>query len=113
MKILHTLIILTIAFVSACASTPQKDPQYSGEYFYNFENSYLTPDGKDEAWCINSALMSPAKLPAENSGGPWGRAHVVVRGKLGPEGSFGGLGACKRVLEVTELVEATNKRGRE
>ena len=99
MNILHTLIFLIIALLSACTITPQKDPQYSGEYFYNFESSYLTPDGKDESWCINSGIMSPAMLPAEHPSGPWGRAHVVVRGKLGPEGRFGGLGACKRVLD--------------
>ncbi|WLI90975.1 hypothetical protein Q4S45_07620 [Massilia sp. R2A-15] len=92
-------------------SPKSDDPIYRGDYFYNFENSILTPDGKSEAWCINSD-MSKAMLPAKNPGEQWGTSYVVVRGKLGPEGSFGGLGRCKRLLEVTEILEVKNVRGR-
>jgi len=89
-----------------------KEEVYRGEYFYNFENSSLRPEGKSESWCIPSD-MSKAMLPPDSSGQRWGTADVVVRGKLGPEGRFGGLGRCKRVLEVTELIEVKNMRGRE
>jgi hypothetical protein len=103
---------LGLITASGLASPASKDPVYKGTYFYNFENSYLTPDGKDEDWCINSD-MSKAMLPANSHGERWGTSYVVVRGKLGPEGSFGGLGRCKRVLEVTEILEVKNMRGRQ
>lgn len=107
--------LLTSAFaasLAACASGPSKDPVYRGEYFYNFENSHLTPDGSKEAWCIDAGTMSEAMLPAGDANGQWGTSRVVVRGKLSAPGSFGGLGRCRRVLEVTEIVEVSNMRGR-
>ena len=111
----HSLafMVLVIAVVAACATKPPKEPLYSGEYFYNFENSYLIAEGNSDAWCINAGRMEQAMLPARDGQGPWGRSHVVVRGKLGPRGSYGGLGRCKHVLEVTEIVEVSNMRGRE
>lgn len=113
LKKFSAYVAFFLALISApgWASSPSRDPIFRGEYFYNFENSYLTPDGKDEAWCINSD-MSKAMLPANSRGEQWGTSYVVVRGKLGPEGSFGGLGRCKRELEVTEIIEVKNMRGR-
>lgn len=121
MNISRIVTILLSAFLTACVVMPPKDPLYSGEYFYNFESSFLTPEGKDEAWCIDAGKMSKAMLPATDANGSWGTSHVVLRGKLGPEGvippqnqgSFGGLGRCKRVLDITEVVQVTNMRGRE
>ena len=109
-----TCLAFGLAFISdpSWTSSAWKDPIFRGEYFYNFENSYLTPDGKDEAWCINSD-MSKAMLPANSRREQWGTSYVVVRGKLGPEGSFGGLGRCRRMLEVTEIIEVKNMRGRD
>ena len=109
-RIVPTLLLLTL---TACSTNEPSEPTYSGEYFYNFESSYLTPDGKEEAWCINAAVMTKAMLPAKDANGQWGTSHVVVRGKLGPEGSFGGMGRCKRVLEVTEIIKVTNMRARD
>lgn len=80
-------------------------------YFYNFENSVLTPDGKDEAWCIDSD-MSKAMLPPDKHGVQWGTAYVIVRGKLGPEGKFGSMGTCRRMLEVIEILEVKDMRRR-
>lgn len=113
MSISHIVLILLSTSVAACNTLPTKDPLYSGEYFYNFESSFLTPKGKDEAWCIDAGKMSKAMLPATDANVSWGTSHVILRGKLGPEGSFGGLGRCKRVLNVTEIVQVTNMRGRE
>lgn len=110
--LMSALSALSAFTASGWASPASNDPIFKGTYFYNFENSYLTPDGKDEAWCINSD-MSKAMLPAKSRAERWGTSYVVVRGKLGPEGSFGGLGRCKRVLEVTEIIEVKNMRGRE
>ena len=113
MNFSHIPAAVLLASVTACASAPPKDPIYSGEYFYNFEFSYLTPDGKDEQWCIDAGSMSKAMLPATHESGPWGRSHVVVSGRLGPRGSYGGLGVCEHVLTVTEIVQVTNMRGRD
>jgi hypothetical protein len=111
---IQTAFALVVGLVTASgwASPASEDPVFKGTYFYNFENSYLTPEGKEEAWCINSD-MSKAMLPADSRGEQWGTSYVVVRGKLGPEGSFGSLGGCKRVLEVTEILEVKNMRRRE
>ncbi len=86
---------------------PPSNSTYTGEYFYNFEFAYLTPDGQDVRWCIDGN-MSRAELPER-----WGTSHVIVRGSLGPEGSYGNLGVCKRILTVTELVSVSNMRGRQ
>jgi hypothetical protein len=105
------LTALFLVVASGCASLPQ-DPTYGGEYFYNFENAYLTPDGKNEEWCLHGD-MSRAELPAQGPSGRWGTSHLIVRGKLGPEGHFGQLGMCERVLTVTSIVKVTDMRGRE
>lgn len=112
----HAGLFITFALmlctVSANEKPEEKEGVYRGEYFYNFENSFLTPQGKNEAWCISSD-MSKAMLPPDSKGQQWGTSDVVVRGKLGLEGHFGGLGRCKRVLEVTEVIEVKNMRGRD
>ena len=93
------------------AAPASKDSVFRGIYFYNFENSVFTPDGKDESWCVDSD-MSKAMLPPDKRGVQWGTAYVVVRGKLGPEGKFGSMGMCRRMLEVTEILEVKDKRRR-
>ena len=113
MKTFAVLATALAASLAACASGPAKDPVYSGEYFYNFENSFLTLDGKDEAWCVDAGSMAKAMLPAKDANGQWGTSHVVVRGKLGPRGNYGGLGRCKHVLDVTGIVEVSNMCGRD
>ena len=108
---IRNLAVVALVLLAGCPSLSQ-DSTYSGEYFYNFENAYLTPDGKSEEWCLDGD-MSKAELPAKDPNGPWGTSHVVVRGKLGPEGHFGQLGMCERVLTVTSVVRVTNMRGRQ
>ena len=112
MNSIRMSVFLICALVAACAATRAKDPIYKGEYFYNFESSYLTPEGEHEAWCVDPGVMGRAMLPAVDANGPWGRSRVVVRGKLGPSGSYGGLGRCKHVLIVTDIVEVKEMRGR-
>lgn len=113
MRTIQTYFAFVLGTVTASgwASLASKDPVFKGTYFYNFENSYLKPDGKDEAWCIESD-MSKAMFSSDRRGKRWCNSYVVVRGKLGPEGRFGGLGRCNRVLEVTEILEVRNMRGR-
>lgn len=112
MSKLCTSVFLVLSLLAGCATSPSKNSLYSGEYFYNFESSYLTPDGKDETWCIDASRMGQAMLPAKDVNGQWGTSRVVVRGKLGPRGSYGGLGRCQHVLDVTKIVEVSDMRGR-
>jgi hypothetical protein len=112
MKIPLATVLLAVAIAAGCASSPAYDT-YSGEYFYNFEWASFFPDGnEEERWCVKGD-MSEAELPATHVSGPWGTSHVVVQGTVGPLGSYGNLGACKRVLTVTKLIKVSNMRGRE
>ncbi|MFL6659637.1 MAG: hypothetical protein ACJ8GW_16275 [Massilia sp.] len=110
-KLTLSLVLALCASIGLAAPTAP-EAIYRGEYFYNFEDSYLTPTGKTEAWCISSD-MSKAMLPAKNGSAAWGTSSVVLRGRLGPTGHFGGLGRCTRVLEVIEIIEVKSMRGRE
>ena len=42
MKTFVVVAVTLATSLAACASGPAKDPACAGEYFYNFENSYLT-----------------------------------------------------------------------
>jgi len=91
----------------ASAYAAEKAITVRGEYFYNFEYAYITPDGKSERWCVKGD-MSRAELPER-----WGTTTVEVAGSLGPEGKYGNLGACNRVLNVHRLLKAENLRGKQ
>jgi hypothetical protein len=107
MKKFHHLKILLLVLCAGCSTVPPAYTTFSGEYFYNFEFAYLTPDGHNVRWCIKGD-MSNAELPER-----WGTSHVVVQGTLSPEGSYGNLGVCKRILTVTKLLHVDNMRGRQ
>lgn len=114
MKLLPSLIG-TAAFLlcSGCTTRrPDPDKLYSGTYFYNFESSSFTPDGTNEAWCL-SGNMEQAELPAKGASGPWGTAHVVVRGTLSPPGHYCNMGASKFVLKVNQVLKVSDKRAQE
>ncbi len=105
------LIVLCLAALTGCASTPAPGDVYRGEYFYNFETAAFTPEGSSERWCVNSVKLKDAEVPANGSpGGAWGTADVVLRGTLSPEGNYCNLGAYKRFLEITEVISISNKR---
>ncbi|MFG6459521.1 hypothetical protein [Roseateles sp. BYS96W] len=99
--------MLAILVAATTVAVAKDEVAYTGEYFYNFESAYLTPDGVGEQWCIKGD-MSRAERPDR-----WGTSRVVVEGTLGPEGRYGNLGVCKRILTVTRLVQVVNMRGRE
>jgi hypothetical protein len=106
----YVLEFFTIAValcVSGCATAPGK--VYSGTYFYNFESSSFTPDGTDEQWCLNGS-MEQAELPGKGASGPWGTAHVVVRGQLSPPGHYCNLGASKYMLKVYKLIKVSDRQ---
>lgn len=99
--------VLALLLAATTGAAAKDEIAYSGEYFYNFEFAYLTPDGKSEQWCIKGD-MSRAERPDR-----WGTSRVIVEGTLGPEGRYGNLGVCKRILTVSRLVKVVNMRGRE
>jgi hypothetical protein len=108
MKDILAIVSITMSlFVGGCASAPGK--VYSGKYFYNFESSSFTPDGTNEYWCLNGN-MEQAELPAKGVSGPWGTAHVVVRGQLSPPGHYCNLGASKYMLKVYKVIKVTDKQ---
>src|SRR5579859_4423978 len=89
--------------LSACVTTSTVGATYAGSYFYNFEFAYLTPQGKDERWCVDGD-MSSAELPEG-----WGTSDVVVQGVAGPTGHYGNLGVCQRIIRVTKVLEVKNR----
>lgn len=107
----YKAILCTVfLFLIGCASLYTKIGTYNGEYFYNFEYAYLTPEGLNEQWCLKGN-MSNAELHSNNGKSTEGTSYVTVQGTLGPRGSYGNLGICKRILTVTKLVKVANMRG--
>ena len=106
-----SVLLVGAVIISSCATvTPQGDV-YRGKYFYNFETAAFTPAGASRPWCVNSAKLKAAELPADGShGGPWGTAEIVVRGVLSPKGRYCNLGAYEYVLEITEVIEISNRQ---
>ena len=98
-------VAVILAAVASNASASEKTIVVRGEYFYNFENAHITPVGMNEEWCTKGD-MSRAELPEG-----WGTTTVEVEGNLGPEGKYGNLGRCKRILTVKRVLKATNLRG--
>lgn len=112
MRAKRYLMVLCMAVVTGCVSTPLPGDIYRGEYFYNFETAAFTPEGSSERWCVNSVKLKDAEVPANGShGGAWGTADIVVRGTLSPEGNYCNLGAYKCFLEITEVISIRNKHG--
>lgn len=110
MQCYKSISLALFLFLAGCASLGTKVETYSGEYFYNFEHAYLTPGGLNEQWCLKGD-MSQAELHSNGGRGVEGTSYITVQGTLGPQGSYGNLGACKRILTVTKLVKVTNMRG--
>jgi hypothetical protein len=112
MRQLFSLAVLSALFTVTSAGVPDKAPQlYRGEYFYNFESAAFTPEGATEAWCVDSAKLRGAELSSTDSRGrSSGTAHIVVRGVLSPKGHYCSLGGYKHFLNITEVVEITNRR---
>ena len=111
MRVMLQLILLCLVALTGCVSTSVSGDIYRGEYFYNFETAAFTPAGSAERWCVNSAQLKDAEVPANGSpGGAWGTADIVVRGTLSPEGSYCNLGAYKRFLDISEVISISNKR---
>jgi len=112
--LLAATVAVSALAVTAGTKAPSATPQqYRGEYFYNFETASFTPEGSSEAWCVDSAKLKDAELPNDSSsGGASGTADIVVLGVLSAEGHYRNLGAFKRFLDITEVVEIHNRKRR-
>ena len=106
MNFYRAIFVLSVLTIVGCQTNPIKNSTYSGEYFYNFENSIFTANGSKETWCVHGD-MSKAELPEK-----WGTSIVEIEGSLGPTGSYGSLGRCKRVITVTKLISAKSMQAR-
>jgi hypothetical protein len=113
-RLLAVTIALSTLVAFAGTEAPSPAPrQYRGEYFYNFETASFTPEGSSEAWCVNSAQLKDAELPADaNGGGVSGTADIVVLGVLSAQGHYCNLGASKHFLDITEVIEIRNRKKR-
>jgi hypothetical protein len=113
-RLLAAAVVASTLVVVAVADAPSSSPQlYRGEYFYNFETAAFTSEGSKEAWCVNSAKLKDAELPATaDSGETSGTADVVVFGVLSAEGRYCNLGASKHFLDITKVVEIRNRKRR-
>ena len=102
------LVFAALLLIGGC-STNNAPTVIRGEYFYNFENAALTPDGKTECWEVRGD-MSAAELLGDHPSGPWGRSKVEVVGTLSAPGEFGNMGTCTRLLTVTEVLSVQHLR---
>jgi hypothetical protein len=112
-RLLTVTIALSTLVVFAGADAPSPTPkQYQGEYFYNFETAAFTPEGASEAWCVNSAKLKDAELPADADGKVSGTADIVILGVLSAQGHYCNLGASKHFLAITKVIEIRNRKRR-
>ena len=103
------LALLLASALAACASAPAGPARYSGNWEFHFETSAFVSDaGEGPYWLVGDGDNWPLlTAPFTQEGRPWGQAHIVVEGELSPEGQYGHLGAYKRELRVTRVIEST------
>jgi len=102
------LVSLLGLLLAACASASASQTQrFSGTWDWHFETSAFTTDaGEGPYWLAgDGAVWDQLSAPFSESG-PWGRAHLIVEGRLSPPGQYGHLGAYSRELRVTRVMEA-------
>ncbi|MEJ7805547.1 MAG: hypothetical protein WKG03_06465 [Telluria sp.] len=110
MNLRHLQSMFAIAAACAACGALSETGVYRGTYFYNFENSVLTPQGTTERWCVDGDMSKAILVSKNGASEPWGTADVKIRGELGPVGRYGSLGACSRVLTVHEVIAVSNKK---
>lgn len=101
--------LLGVALPACASSAPAESRRYSGIWAWSFETSAFLPDGGEGPYWLEAEgpVWRELTAPIERSGrGPWGRVHVVVEGQMSAEGQFGHLGAYRRKLRVTRVVQA-------
>ena len=108
----HFIAVLVIVLPAAAVADKYNPPVVvEGVYFYNFENSYITPKGSSECWVVNGD-MSAAELSAAGAATHSGTVEVKVKGMLGGPGHFGNLGACTHMFWVARIIHVGKRAQR-
>lgn len=103
------LLGLAALALTACASTSAGPRRYAGNWEFHFETSAFVSDAGDGPyWLVGDGDNWPLlTAPFTQAGSPWGQAHIVFEGELSQKGQYGHLGAYKRELRVTRVIEST------
>ena len=97
-----SLLLFVTTFVALYSTIAWQEGVFAGSYRIGFEISDFRPVGTNEHWWMSEGdnLRSLPDCPLTNP------CHLVVRGQLsGSLGPHGHLGAYKRELRVTEVIE--------
>jgi len=104
------LLTLGLGLVGCATTTAAPVQRYAGIWMWGFESSSFAPEGAaDGPWWLSAEGEAWEELsaPIRRSGrGAWGRAHLLIDGELTPLGAYGHLGAYRREVRVTNVIEA-------
>lgn len=103
------LALLSFALGACALPASAYTQRFSGTFDWGFETSSLHPDrGGGPYWVSfeGDALERIAAPLGQTDRGTWGRFHLVVEGRLSPEGHYGHMGAYRRELHVTRVIES-------
>lgn len=101
--------LLGLALASCAGSAPAGERRFSGTFDFHFETASFAPDNGGGPYWLSAEgeTWNQITAPLTEAGvGPWGRVHIVVEGRLSPEGHYGHLGAYSRELRVTRVIES-------
>ena len=106
--------ILALCFVllSACASFHGSERVYTGVYAEGLEMMTFRAEGRHETWSVAGgsgvyALQEAAPRIYAADGGPRTpfAVRATIKGELSRRGRYGHVGAFRREITITEVVE--------
>ena len=102
---LRSLFLPLLALLPLSAAADKGDRRVSGYYTVGWEEQSFRPCGSRERWWVSNPgpMMGPYRDLVE---GDWGTIFVTVRVDLTDEGNWGHIGAYRRAMAVTELLDA-------
>jgi hypothetical protein len=103
------LLIVFVVFACKAQAPWPRSGVFVGYYIHGFEKSDFKPAGTTEHWWLSGNIKSVADLfiasSKDQSPTTKSAVYLVVRGSLSREGQYGHLGAYKRELLVSEVLE--------
>ena len=104
---LRTLLLPLVTLFPLAAMGNADDRVVSGYYTVGWEVQSFEPCGQRARWWVNNpGPMMAALADLVEDGNGWGTIFVTVRVDLTDEGNWGHMGAYRRGMAVTELIEA-------